>query len=482
MVKTASAETFYWFDYETFGRHPAYDRPAQFAGQRTDASLRPIGEPLVIYCKPADDYLPEPEACLITGITPQLCLERGLPEAEFIAAIRNELATPGTCNLGYNNIRFDDEFTRHILFRNFLDPYEHEWKHGNSRWDLLDIVRLTRALRPDGIEWPVNENGTINNKLETLTQANGLVHDQAHDALSDVHATIALARLLREKKTRLFDYLFSRRDKNSAADQLNLRDQKMVVHVSGMIPGEFLHTALVLPLARHPVNKNGILVYDLRYDPQPFLELDEEELALRLFSKNEELPADMPRVPVKTVHTNRCPVLVPLNTLDEAAQQRTRISLSDSENHARLLRNHKEFAKKLASAFKERVFEDASDVDGSLYSGGFFTDSDKRAFRKIHNTAPADLATLDLFYDDARIPDLFFRFRARNWPETLADTETLQWREERFQRLCGSEDRSLVEAVLSQYRTRLDQLCGEYPDQQDLLDKLADYARQVLSQ
>ena len=336
-------------------------------------------------------------------------------------------------------------------------------------------------MRPDNIEWPFNEDGSINNKLETLTQANGLIHAQAHDALSDVHATIALARLLRERKPRLFHYLFNHRDKLSAADLLNVRDQKMVVHVSGMIPGKFLHTSLVMPVARHPTNKNGILVYDLRYDPRPFLNLDEEELALRLFSKKEELPEDMPRVPVKTVHMNRCPVLVPLNTLDEAAQKRTRISLAECQNHASLLRQHKGFANKLLTAFKEQTFAEVTDVDGSLYSGGFFTDSDKRAFRKIHNTAATELATLDLFYDDARIPDLLFRFRARNWPETLSDTEKLRWQDERIHKLCGGDDLQLIQAVLSRYRGRLDQLAKEHENQTDLLNKLFDYAQRILS-
>ena len=115
--------TFFWHDYETFGRVPRRDRPAQFAGIRTDADLNEIGEPVMHYCQPAPDYLPDPEACLLTGIVPQTCLEKGLPEYQFADAIEAQLAQPGTVGVGYNSIRFDDEVTRHLFWRSLMDPY-----------------------------------------------------------------------------------------------------------------------------------------------------------------------------------------------------------------------------------------------------------------------------------------------------------------------------------------------------------------------
>jgi exodeoxyribonuclease-1 len=166
-------QTFLWHDYETFGVVPRRDRPAQFAGVRTDAELNEIGEPLMIYCKPAPDYLPSPESCLITGITPQLCLERGLPEHEFAARIEAACSQPGTIGVGYNTIRFDDEVTRFLFWRNLIDPYGREWQNDCGRWDLLDVVRLCYALRPEGIEWPKKEDGTQSFRLEDLARANG---------------------------------------------------------------------------------------------------------------------------------------------------------------------------------------------------------------------------------------------------------------------------------------------------------------------
>ena len=108
-------KTLYWHDYETFGLDPRYDRPSQFAGVRTDEDLNIIGEPLMVYCKPADDFLPQPQACLVTGITPQEAAEKGVNEVEFIKLIHQELSADNTCGVGYNSLNFDDEFTRFIL-------------------------------------------------------------------------------------------------------------------------------------------------------------------------------------------------------------------------------------------------------------------------------------------------------------------------------------------------------------------------------
>lgn len=209
-----STPTYFWHDYETFGADPRRDKPAQFAGIRTDMDFNIVGEPVVLYCQPPADMLGHPEATLITGITPQVALERGVPEPEFIETIVAEMAVPSTCSVGYNSLAFDDEVTRHTLWRNFFDPYAREWQNGCSRWDIINMVRLAYALRPDGIEWPKREDGTPSFKLEHLATANNLVQERAHDALSDVHATIGLARLIRDKQPKLFDYVVHNRDKH----------------------------------------------------------------------------------------------------------------------------------------------------------------------------------------------------------------------------------------------------------------------------
>ncbi|MBL4826887.1 MAG: exodeoxyribonuclease I, partial [Spongiibacteraceae bacterium] len=287
--------SFYWHDYESFGANPAKDRPSQFAGIRTDANFEIVGEPLVIYCRPTPDMLPHPEACLVTGITPQHAGEHGLPEAEFIRQIHGELAAPGTCGVGYNSIRFDDELTRFALYRNFYDPYAREWQNGNSRWDIIDMVRVCRALRPEGIHWPNHEDGIPSFRLEDITKANGISHESAHDALSDVYATIAVATLIKQHQPKLFEYIFQLRNKRKVSAMLNVAQKKPVLHTSAMFPASRLCTTLVLPVAMHPTNNNGVITVDLSADPSALLELNVEQIRERLYTPAAELPDGVAR-------------------------------------------------------------------------------------------------------------------------------------------------------------------------------------------
>ncbi|MCX4190863.1 exodeoxyribonuclease I [Methylophaga sp. OBS3] len=420
--------TLYWHDYETGGTDPRYDRPLQFAGLRTDEDLNIVGEPLMIYCQPAGDYLPHPQAALITGITPQLATEKGLPEAEFIKQIHDQLAQPGTCGVGYNSLRFDDEFTRFTLFRNFYDAYAREWQNGNSRWDIIDMVRLTRALRPGGINWPNREDGLPSFRLEALTAANDIAHVGAHDALADVKATIDMARLIKTKQPKLYDHVYQLRRKQQVAPLLNLRDHTPVLHVSRMYPSEYCNTALVMPIARDPRNQNGIVVYDLRYSPEALLNEDAETLRQWLFTPSADLPEGVQRPALKTVHINKCPVVVPAATLDDAAAERLQIDRDLHHQHFQLcLQNAELLAKKIHDIFNAPTDFPLEDVDGSLYGGGFFDTADKQKMQQIQQSDPVSLANFDQPFNDPRLGELLFRYRARNWPESLSKEDQKDW-------------------------------------------------------
>ena len=424
---TAPAPTsFYWHDYETWGATPRLDRPAQFAGLRTDLDFNLLGPPLVLYCRPADDVLPHPDACLITGLTPQRARTDGIIEAEFFAAIHAELAQPGTCALGYNTLRFDDEVTRYGLYRNFYDPYAREWQSGNSRWDVIDVMRLTRALRPDGIEWPVREDGGTSFRLEHLTAANGIAHAGAHDALADVRATIALARLVRERQPRLYDYAFSHRDKASATKLLDLRASEPVLHVSSRYPARFGCLALVVPLLPHPTNKNGVVVYDLRHDPTPLLSLDADAVRRLVYTAAEDLEEGEVRIPLKVVHLNKCPVLAPLTTLTPEAAKRWAIDVEQARRHREALLAARDLTAKLSAVYSENPFPPVTAPDQALYAG-FLSDADRFRCEQVRRTAPERLAGLARELGDARLPELLFRYRARNWPQTLSAEERARW-------------------------------------------------------
>ena len=427
--------SFFWHDYETFGRVPRRDRPAQFAGVRTDAALSEIGEPVMLYCRPPTDTLPDPESCLLTGITPQHCQQHGVPEHQFADQVLAALGAPGTVGVGYNTIRFDDEVTRHLFWRNLIDPYGREWQNGCGRWDLLDTVRCAYALRPDGLQWPRHDDGRVSFKLEHLTQANGLAHEAAHDALSDVRATIALARLVRNHQPRLFDFCLKLRKKDAVWQEIGPLGaaRRPFLHISGMYPAERGCLGLVWPLAPHPTNKNELIVWDLAHDPAELLSLDADTLRLRMFSKTADLPEGVARLPVKTIHINKSPVVIGnLKTLPPALAERWGLDMAQGLRHAAWAAAHAAEldARPWGAVFQRPPSGQTPDVDEDLY-GGFIGPADRRTLERLRTLGGDALAGKygngGPAFDDARLDELFFRYRARNWPDTLDDAGQARW-------------------------------------------------------
>nr|WP_163501070.1 exodeoxyribonuclease I [Halomonas socia] len=466
----AAPQSFLWHDYETFGADPRRDRPSQFAAIRTDAEFNEIGEPLMWYCKPADDYLPHPQACLITGITPQQARRRGMPEAEFAGHINTAMSEPGTCALGYNSLRFDDEVSRHLFYRNFLDPYAREWQNGNSRWDLIDAVRAFHALRPEGIEWPRREDGAPSFKLEHLTAANGIEHAGAHDALADVRATIAMARLLKTRNPQLFDYLLKLRSKREVARLLDIPSRKPMLHVSRRYPASRGCSALVMPLAEHPTNPNGVIVYDLGDDPAPLFSLSPEEIRARVFVGADELAEGETRIPLKVIHINKSPVVLPIKAVTPDVAERLSLDRARCEQHWQALCANPEAARKAAAVFAEPPPEGPQDPDLMLYSGGFFSPADRQQMQRVRDTDPWELGETAFAFQDPRLEEMLFRFRARSYPDTLSSEEQARWEEFRWARM---NDASLGGLTLAGFAREIERL------NQVTLD---DHERQVLEE
>ena len=425
---------FLWYDLETFGRDPRRSRIAQFAAIRTDAQLRPIEAPLSFFCQPSDDLLPSPGACLITGITPQRARAEGLPEAEFTARIHEEMSRPDTCVAGYNSLRFDDEFIRNLFYRDFFDPYEREWKNGNSRWDLIDTVRMAYALRPEALRWPLREDGAPGFRLEELSAANGLEHTQAHEALSDVRATIGLAKKLKANAPKLFEYALALRDKRRALQLLDVARMTPVLHVSQKFPAIDGCARLVLPICTHPRIDTRIVVCDLSEDPAPLLELPPEDIACRLYTRREDLPEGIARIGLKEVHANRSPILIEPRHVTPEQFQRLHIDLARCEAHAQRLRTATGLAAKLRDVFGRQFTQDNIDPDLAIYAG-FPAPGDKALFPHVRRRRGLPDKPEGFGFRDARFTELAFRYRARNWPGTLTPTESGRWRDYRRIRL-----------------------------------------------
>ena len=414
----------FWYDFETTGIDPHSDRAIQVAGIRTNEQLEEVGEPLNIYCQLSDDILPHPMSSLITGILPQTLHEQGLSEIEFIERLHEQMSVPQTCSAGFNSLRFDDEMTRATLYRNFYDPYAREWQGGNSRWDLIDVLRCTWALRPEGIVWP-EQDGRVTFRLERFTEANQIEHGQAHDALSDVRATIAAARLLRERQPKLFDYLYGLRRKDAV--QARIRLMQPMLHVSGKFSVERHCLAPVLPLAWHPTNRNALIVYDLHADVTPLLECDAQTLKARLYTRHADLPEGELPVALKLIHINKSPVIAPLNVLRDEDSQRLAFDHDLLQRNYQLLSDRRaDWQDKLDTIYQEtRAFAE-QDIEQQLYNG-FFGSRDRQLSNKLRLAAPEQLQPERWPFDDARLSELLFRYRGRHYLHTLSSEEQQQW-------------------------------------------------------
>lgn len=428
-------QTFFFYDLETSGLNPRTDRIMQFAGQRTDMNLQPIGEPFNVLVKLNDDTLPSPEAVMVTGITPQSTQADGYTEAEFAQFLYDEVFTPDTITVGFNSVRFDDEFIRYLFWRTFRDPYVWAWKDGRSRWDILDVVRITRALRPEGIEWPIDKEGKATNRLELITEVNGIVHQNAHDALSDVEALIDVSRLLKTNQPKLFDYLLSIRDKKSVQKLVNLDSKQPFVYTSGRYSAEFDKTTVALPLTTAP--NNNVTVYDLRHDPTPFLKLTQDELTKKFFASWDERKTEgfLP-LPIKSLQYNRCPAVAPLGVLEqESGWEKIGLSLGVIEQHKKQLLENPDFAERIRTLVEKRpVFVSGKDAEAKLYEG-FLNGSDSLRVETIRSADESSLADFHPNFTDERLNDLLLHYKARNYPRTMSEDEMGMWETWRAERL-----------------------------------------------
>tara|TARA_R110002111_G_scaffold146567_2_gene213324 strand:+ start:3419 stop:4867 length:1449 start_codon:yes stop_codon:yes gene_type:complete len=461
------SKSFFWYDFESTGIDPRRDRPVQVAGVRTNEQLEEIGEPLCIDCRLPADVLPHPKACLVTGIGPER-LANGLSEPEFIHLLHEQMMQPGTCSVGYNSLRFDDEMTRFTLYRNFHDPYAREWQGGNSRWDLLDALRAAHALRPDGIVWP-QQDGFTSLRLELLTAANGIDHGQAHDALADVRATIAMARLLRQAQPKLFDYLLSLRSKHRVTELIDLQQLRPLVHVSGRFGRERRGLALVLPLGWHPTNRNALIVYDLGTDPSLVMAQSADDIRRLLYTRNDELAEGEARPGLKLVHINKCPVLADTKVLLPADIERLQLDMPLLHERAEQLARWREGAQALLAevyAQQSSVGKDEDDPEQQLY-GSFISDVDRRLLPAIREADGRTLAATSWPLRDQRLVDMLFRYRARNFPDSLNEQEHEQWRRFCRERLTGEEPGAPI--TLADFMQHIDELLPTVEGEQHAL-------------
>ncbi|MFQ3249667.1 MAG: exodeoxyribonuclease-1 [Glaciecola sp.] len=473
-----SGPTLLWHDYETWGVDPKHDFPCQFAAIRTDLDLNIIENPISYFCQIPNDYVPNPIACVVTGITPQQSLRDGYIEAEFARKIANVMEKSDTCVVGYNSIRFDDEVTRFLRYRNFYDPYEREWKNGNSRWDIIDLVRACYALRPDGINWPLKENGSPSFKLEELTAANGIAHESAHDAVSDVKATIALAQLIKQKQGKLFDFYFSLRNKNTVMQNIDIANHKPFLHVSGMLSASHGCCSWFLPIAMHPSNKNAIVCLDLASDLSLLATMSSDELKELLYTKQDDLPEGTNKPGIKLVHINKAPFVAPAKTLTPEHAARLNIDREACLKNLDYIKSIPSIHSKLFDIFDDEQRPNKElDIDASLYTRGFASSADKKWMAEIKEAEPEQLS---VWQDRAPSPEYaqqLMRYRARNYPNTLDQSELDKWQLHRKTRFTTDNKETCLS--ISECQLEIAELAEKYADDAKKLKLLTTITRYI---
>lgn len=472
-------QTFYFYDLETSGFSAREDRIMQFAGQRTDQNLNLIGEPHNILIKMTRDVLPGPQAILLTGITPQRTIQEGISEADFLKIFYDEIASPKTTFVGFNSVRFDDEFIRFLNYRNFYDPYEWAWKNGRRRWDLLDVIRMMRALRPSTLVWPKNSEGKSVNKLEDLALANRITHESAHDALSDVEALIGLARLVLASQPKLFNYLKEIMCNKSKVAQLVNLDLPFI-YCSGKYESANEMTTAVCKVTNNP-ERQAALVFDLTHDPDSYTTLSVEELLETWMPKGKRNR----NFPVKTLMYNRCPAVAPINVLDSDSEKRLNLSLSAiNKNYEKLNKVKTIFAHKIIEVIKlmnksqtSKYIKNTLDYDSQLYDG-FYNDHDKAQILKVHRYYPSELGKEKFIFRDSRLNGLLPLYKARNFPNTLTEEEQLEWETFRERKLLSGKENS----QMAKYFNHLEELknANLTPEKSYLIEELRLYGESLL--
>lgn len=429
--------TFLFHDYETYGKDAIKDRPSQYAAIRTDENLNIIGEDTEYYCFPQIDTIPSPIACLITGITPNNIIERSrdpvlrntvFNEYDFFKKINAQFSEPNTCVLGFNTLEFDDEVTRHGLYRNMFSPYEREWKNGCSRWDMINVVRAFAYLFPDDIKVPVL-NGKPVFKLEYLGAENNLDITRAHDAVSDVYTTIALAKLIKEKQPKFWDYTFSNKGKKQVMQIVEKHNNEMLFACSSYFGYETKYIQPVFFVKQDANDNNNFIM--LKMDDldniKRLLSMDAENVQEALYA---QLSEGEKRIPIHMTKINQCPILFSAEGLEANGVITKEEFIKNTPKYNEYLDNFKfvqenqsEIFNLITKAFASRKgFKDTVDPDIGLYSE-FIPTSDNPKMETFHHHIKDGQMLQYLFkrdfFTDNRLNQLSKRIIMRNFMKEM---------------------------------------------------------------
>jgi exodeoxyribonuclease-1 len=298
--------------------------------------------------------------------------------------------------------------------------------------------------------------------------------------MSDVYATIAVAKLIKERQPKLFDYLFTLRNKRKVLEQIDFKQLTPLVHISSKIPAVHGCCTWIVPVGMHPTNKNAVIVLNLALDPTPLFTLSEDEIRQKLYTPNTMLEEGEQRLPIKLLHINKCPVLAPAKTLSAENALRLGIDRQACLSNLQKIKANMPSLEKLQQVYTPSDNIDQLDPEHALYSGGFFSTNDKALMSQIVSSDVQGLTELTLPFEDERLNTLLFRYRARNASQSLSNTEVERW--QRYRHFKFYDDESPASIKMPEFLMQLEQLSAEHsrnPDKLSMLKALYNYAQSL---
>lgn len=398
--------SFVIYDLETSGLQPQWNVPLQAALIHTDAALQPLGE-LSLRCRLPAHIVPSPGALLTTGISPEQLEQAPLSTTEMLSIIAKALTSwaPATV-IGYNTLRFDEEVLRHAYFTHLLPPYATQL-NGHRRADLLTMVRAVAMLEPNAITVPLGATGKPSFKLGDVCRANGIALSEAdaHDALADTKATLALFRRLREVAPTTVATMLSLADKGVPSRMLSSGEVLLLGGVSSLTP--------VVGVTPNPTVATSWAAVDLTIDPASYLGLAVDDI-IALFSQRGARP-------IRTVKTNAQPILVEYEQGCHALPTEHREIALYHERAARI-RAHAGFRVNLAAALARRFAnrEPSPHHEATLYSGGFISHDDASACLRWHASLWVDRPAIAAGLNDERLKAFANRLTLLEAPQSLS--------------------------------------------------------------
>ncbi len=425
-----NSKNYVFYDLETSGLSKQFDQILQFGGVLTDSELNEVDR-FEMRCQLQEHIVPSPMALQITGVSPSSLIDNSVPtHYEALCSIYKKLSdwSPAVF-LGYNSISFDEEMLRQAFYQT-LQPCYLTNTNGNTRGDILRLLHAVNLLAPDVIEPIHDDKGRARFKLDQLAPKNGFAHQQAHDAMADVEATMHLAKLVLDEAPHVWDMLLATTSKKSVQEMIASHDVLMLC--GGGRGGGVMSSTVVTACGINPLLQNQHGVFDLNHDPANYIDLTVEELRKEI-AGNES--------PIQMVYTNRQPILIPVDDTpghllsDEVAPE-------EQFEKARLVQENTDFRLRVSEAMADDSAnhdEVLDEVELQIYNG-FASNGDSSLMGKFHKVDWPDRIEILRSLEDTRMKRIAQRLIYFERPNLLSSKVQTNMRDKIKARLTTSED------------------------------------------